>query len=175
MQQTLRIRPEKPADYPAIKRINDLAFGQQNEGVLIEKLRLEPAYIRDFSLVALLQGKPVGHILFFPVNIENGAHGTPSLSLAPMAVDPEYQNQGIGSRLVKYGLQRALKAGFSSVVVLGHPNFYPRFGFVPASRWGITSPWEVPDDAFMAMELSGGSLDGVSGKVFFSSVFNDAI
>ncbi|MCK4750237.1 MAG: N-acetyltransferase [Bacteroidales bacterium] len=175
MQQPLRIRPEKPADYPEIKRINDLAFGQQNEGVLIEKLRLEPAYIRDLSLVALLRGKPVGHILFFPVNIENGKQGTPSLSLAPMAVDPEFQNQGIGSRLVEYGLQRAGDAGFSSVVVLGHPRFYPRFGFVPASRWGITSPWEVPDDVFMAMALTDGSLDGVSGKVVFSNVFNEAI
>jgi len=175
MKQPIRIRPEKPADYPEIKRINDVAFGQQTEGILIEKLRLEPAYIRDLSLIALLNGKPVGHILFFPVNIENGEQSTPSLSLAPMAVDPAYQNQGIGSQLVEYGIRQARDAGVSSLVVLGHPGFYPRFGFMPASRWGITSPWELPEDVFMAMELSDDALKGVSGKVIFSSVFNEAI
>ncbi|MCK4746941.1 MAG: N-acetyltransferase, partial [Bacteroidales bacterium] len=128
----LRIRPEKPVDYPAIKTINELAFGQTQEGILIEKLRLEPAYIRDLSLIALLGGKPVGHILFFPVNIVNGNNQIPSLSLAPMAVDPGYQNKGIGSRLVEEGLEKAKASGFTSVVVLGHRTFYPRFGFVPA-------------------------------------------
>jgi predicted N-acetyltransferase YhbS len=171
----LRIRPEKPVDYPAIKAINELAFGQAQEGILIEKLRLEPAYIRDLSLIALLAGKPVGHILFFPVNIINGNTQTPSLSLAPMAVDPEYQNRGIGSRLVEEGLEKAKASGFTSVVVLGHRTFYPRFGFVPASTWSITSPWDIPDDAFMAKELIPGALEGVSGRVEFSNVFNDAI
>jgi len=175
VSNNLRIRPERPVDYPAIKIINDHAFGQTKEGLLIEKLRLEPAYIRDLSLVALINGKPAGHILFFPVNIVNGEKRIPSLSLAPMAVDPEFQNMGIGSKLVREGLLKAKASGFTSVVVLGHPTFYPRFGFFPASRWNISSPWDLPDDVFLAMELVKGALEGVSGRVVFSSVFNDAI
>ncbi len=171
----LIIRPEKPDDYEAIKKINDLAFGQIPEGVLIEKLRLEPAYIRDLSLIALMNGKPVGHILFFPVNIVNGQQHVPSLSLAPMAVTPEFQKKGIGSKLVQEGLEMAKASGFTSVIVLGHRTFYPRFGFVPASKWHIISPWDMPDDLFMAMELTEGALKGVSGTVDYSSVFNDAI
>ena len=88
------------------------------------------------------------------MNIVNGENLTPSLSLAPMAVDPEYQNRGIGSRLVEEGLEKARESGFTSVVVLGHPTFYPRFGFVNASNWSITSPWDLPDDVFMSMELT---------------------
>jgi predicted N-acetyltransferase YhbS len=175
VSNNLRIRPEKPVDYPAIKKINDRAFGQTKEGLLIEKLRLEPAYIRDLSLVALLNRKPAGHILFFPVNIVNGEKRVPSLSLAPMAVDPAFQNMGIGSRLVEEGLVKAKAAGFATVVVLGHPTFYPRFGFTPASRWNISSPWDLPDDVFLAMELVEGALEGVSGRVVFSHVFNDAL
>jgi putative acetyltransferase len=101
----LCIRPEILVDYPAIKRINDLAFGQPQEGILIEKLRLETEYIRDLSLVALWNGTPVGHILFFPVYIVKGDQQTQTLSLAPMAVEPEFQNSGIGSRLVNEGLE----------------------------------------------------------------------
>lgn len=175
MPGSVHIRPERPGDYGAIRRINDLAFGRDVEGTLVEKLRLEPAFIRDLSLVAFTNGNSIGHILFFPVNIVDGDRQIPSLSLAPMAVDPDFQQKGVGSQLVRYGLNQSKEAGFHSVIVLGHPRFYPRFGFLPASRWNITAPWEVPDEAFLALELVPGALEGVSGCVAYSHVFNDAV
>jgi predicted N-acetyltransferase YhbS len=175
MRTHIRIRPERPGDAHRIKEINDNAFGQSKEGILVEKLRREPGYTRDLSLVALLEGKVVGHILFFPVNIINGENSAPSLSLAPMAVHPDYQHRGIGSHLVESGLEKAAEAGFQSVVVVGPPGFYSRFGFSPASSWNISAPLEIPGEEFMARELSPGALQEVSGEVSFSNVFNDAI
>jgi putative acetyltransferase len=173
--ESLIIRPERPSDYEVIKDVNNKAFGQVKEGNLIEKLRLEPAYIRDLSLVALVRGKVVGHILFFPVNIVKEENSTPTLSLAPMSVLPDYQRKGIGSSLISQGLEIARQSGFISVVAVGHPGLYPRFGFRQAAQWGISSPWELPDGVFMALELKERALEGVSGKVEFSSVFNEVI
>lgn len=169
------IRPEIFEDYPHIRRVNDLAFGQQNESLLIERLRERPEYINELSLVADRDGIIVGHILFFPVMIENNKSQFKSLSLAPMSVIPGLQKKGIGSELVTSGLERARKLGYKSVIVLGHEKYYPRFGFVPASKWSIVSPWNVPDEAFMAIELEVGGLNGVSGTVRFPEEFDEAI
>lgn len=150
-----------------------MAFEQTNEGVLVEKLRLNPSFIKELSLVAELEGKVIGHILFFTIWIYNGNTKNQSLSLAPMSVLPEFQNQGVGGKLVSAGLKTAKKLGFKSVIVLGHPAYYPRFGFSLASKWDIKAPFDVPDEAFMAIELVEGKLDGISGIVEYPKEFEE--
>ena len=169
------IRSEEKNDYEAIKKINDLAFNQINEGVMIEKLRDNPEFIAELSLVAVVNDKVVGHILFFPVKIKNDFECKRSLSLAPMAVHPNFQNKGIGSKLVNEGLKKANECGFNSVIVVGHPNYYPRFGFKPASNWSIRLPMEIPDEAFMAIELKPDGLKNCSGIVEYPKEYEEAM
>ncbi len=171
----LKIRPEIQEDLAKITEVNDLAFGQKNEGILIERLRKTDRFISELSLVAELEGRIVGHILFCPVTIRSADSEFSSLSLGPMAVIPELQRQGIGSRLVTEGLEAAARLGYRSVIVLGHPEYYPRFGFKPASRWNIKAPFDAPDEAFMALELVNGELIGKSGVVEYPGEFTDAV
>jgi len=152
-KKTIQIRAERRSDYDNITRINDLAFGREDEGRLISTLRTLDQYDPQLSLVALWKGSIVGHILFYPISIENGDVFHDTISLAPMAVMPDYQGRGIGMELIMHGLSLLKKMDFGSVVVLGDPEYYPRFGFQRASRWGIKAPFEYPDEAFMALEL----------------------
>ncbi|NTW23626.1 MAG: N-acetyltransferase [Lentimicrobium sp.] len=170
----LILRPELGNDYGDITALNNIAFGQSMEGRLVEALRRNPHFIKGLSLVAVIDGKLVGHILFFPILIKGEGKVFRSLALAPMSVLPEYQGKGIGSALVNLGLEEARADGFDSVIVLGHRDFYPRFGFVPASRFGISPPYEVPDEVFFAMELYPGSLQGVIGMVEYPPEFAEA-
>jgi predicted N-acetyltransferase YhbS len=160
-------------DYVSISEVNDLAFSQKNEGRLILALRKTQEFIPELSLVAEVGGKVVGHILFYPIKIKNNDASYDSLCLAPMAVLSEYQRQRIGSQLVKEGLKRARDLGFKSVIVLGHAAYYPRFGFEPASRWGIRPPFEVPDEVFMALELVKDGLKDIHGTVEYPPEFNE--
>lgn len=170
----LKIRPETPSDYPAIAEVNDLAFGQPNEGKLIENLRKNQKFVPELSLVAEVNGKIVGHILFFPIKIKSaGGKGKDTISLAPLAVLPDFQNQGIGGELIKEGLKACQKNGYDSVVVLGHPEYYPKFGFEPTGKWGIRDPFGAPAEAFMALELKRGSLEDISGIAEYPEEFND--
>ncbi|MCB0586775.1 MAG: N-acetyltransferase [Phaeodactylibacter sp.] len=169
----INIRAEAPQDYTAIREANDKAFEQQNEGRLIEALRALPEFIPELSLVAEHHGKIIGHILFSPVEIRGKQTVHQALALAPMAVLPEYQGRGIGTQLVEEGLRQARQMGFGAVIVLGHEWFYPRFGFRPASRWNIRSPFPVPDAAFLALELRQGALQGVKGMVKYLRPFEE--
>jgi putative acetyltransferase len=160
------IRPETPADYLAIKEVNDLAFGQLNEGELVENLRKNPKFATELSLVAEANGKIVGHILFFPIAIKLAAgKEKETISLAPLAVRPEFQKQGIGGELIREGLKACKQSGYDSVIVFGHPEYYPKFGFRPAGTWGIKDTFGAPAEAFMALELKEGALEGASGVV----------
>jgi putative acetyltransferase len=123
------------------------------------------------SLVAESGGVIVGHILFFPIHIRSQAGLHPSLALAPVSVLPEFQNQGIGSRLVKAGLEICRNRGDRSVIVLGHKKYYPRFGFTPAGQWGIRCPFPSLPDSFMALELAPEGLAGVEGLVEYPAEF----
>ena len=143
----LFIRKERPEDIAAIHEVHELAFGRRAEADLVDALRTSGK--ATLSLVALEDGHIVGHILFSPVTIDAADRTFPAVGLAPMAVLPERQRHGIGSQLVKAGLLECRNAGYECVVVLGHPTYYPRFGFVPASRYGLKSEYEVPDEAFM--------------------------
>ena len=167
----ITIRPETAEDYAAIHEVNLLAFGQEVEPRLVEALRRLPDFIPELSLVAIEAGQVVGHILFSPFVIETKDGTVPALTLAPLAVRPEFQNQGIGSQLVRDGLERCRDLGHRIVVVVGHPNYYPRFGFSPARARGLEAPFPVPDEAFMVLELAPGALDGVAGTVRFPPPF----
>lgn len=168
----LAIRQESPADREAVYELNKAAFGQETEAKLVEALRAGPAYIPELSLVATSEGEVVGHILFSRIKIRDGKGGEwDSLALAPMAVLPALQHQGIGSQLVRQGLAAAQQLGHRSVLVLGHEHYYPRFGFEPARKWNIRAPFDVPENLFMATELVKGGLAGVSGIVEYNKAF----
>jgi putative acetyltransferase len=170
------IRTEDKKDYEAVTRINDLAFNQPNEGIMISKLRKNDKFISDLSIVAEIESKVAGHILFFPLNIVSEEKSFEILSLAPMAVLPEYQRQGIGKKLVIEELKKSKELGFKAVVVLGHPEYYPKFGFERASKWNIKPPIEdVPDEASMAVELVEGFLTDKVGVVEFPSEYYDVL
>ncbi len=170
--RAMEIREERPNDIVDIKRINDLAFNQKHEGKLVEDLRKSGDFCRALSLLYILKGESVGHILFYPVHIQGSNTRHDTFSLAPMAVLPEHQRKGIGSALVNEGLKMLKERHIGSVVVLGHPEYYPRFGFRPASQWGIKCAFPCPDEAFMAVELLPGALNGKTGTVVFPEAFN---
>ncbi len=169
----INLRHETINDYKEIKNINDLAFEQADEGLLIEKLRLNPDFINKLSIVAEFNDKIVGHILFFPIKIQNDSKKHESLALAPMSVLPGFQNKGIGGQLITKGLEIAKELGFKSVIVLGHKDYYPKFGFLPASRWRIKAPFDVPDEVFMAIALVSDGLKNVSGIVEYPKEFEE--
>jgi putative acetyltransferase len=164
------IRVEKPEDQIGIRRINTEAFDTNTEANLIDALRKRG--IPLISLVAEENGELVGHILFSPVTLEGDNSSISIAGLAPMAVAPAFQRREIGSMLVKEGLRHCKKAGYAAVVVLGHPDYYPRFGFVPSVNYGIKSELDVPAEVFMAKELREGALTGCTGIVKYHDVFN---
>ncbi len=167
----MTIRSEKPEDIPAIRVVNERAFGGAAEADLVDALRRNGK--ATISLVAEDGGCVVGHILFSPVAIETSERELVGVGLAPMSVIPERQNQRIGSLLVEGGLRRCREEGHRFVVVLGHPGYYPRFGFVPASRFGIKSEYDVADEVFMVMELREGALSGCAGVVKYQPEFDE--
>jgi putative acetyltransferase len=164
------IRREKPQDKAAIRHINEQAFGGTGEANAIDALRDRGQL--TLSLVAVQDEVVIGHLLFTPATIETADHTWPALGLAPLSVLPAYQRQGIGTALMKAGLAECVRLGYERVIVLGHAEYYPRFGFVRASQYGIRPEWEVPDEAFMVLELQRGALDGVSGVAKYQPEWN---
>jgi len=177
MNQTVTIRKENPLDHSFVIELTEKAFetleiSDHNEGKLVHKLRKALTFIEELSLVAELNGQVVGHILFTPIVIDNGGQQFPSLVLAPVSVLPEFQKMGVGGQLIRAGHQKAKELGFQSVILLGHPGYYPRFGYRSASTWGIKTHFDLPsDDVFMAVELTENALSGVSGMVIFPPEF----
>ena len=167
----MTIRPEKPEDIPAIRIVIEKAFGRPAEAELVDALRQNGK--AAISLVAEDDGSIVGHIFFSRVAIQSKGTGLTGIGLAPLAVIPERQHQRIGSMLVEHGLRRCREEGHPFAVVLGHPDYYPRFGFVPASRFGIKSEYDVADEVFMVMELREGALCGCAGVVKYQPEFNE--
>ncbi|MBE9557019.1 MAG: N-acetyltransferase [Proteobacteria bacterium] len=161
------IRHETPADILAIRAVNKAAFGTGAEAALVDALRENGKF--TLSLVACLEGEVVGHILFTDIEMEPGGAEARILGLAPMAVLPAWQGKGIGSALVRRGLEDCQELGYRGVVVLGHPAFYPRFGFTPASRHGISCVYEVPDEVFMAVALGDAELP--KGRALYQPEF----
>ena len=168
-------RPEEQIDYDAIYEVNLLAFGGESEARLVEELRGSTDFVKKLSLVAVRYTKVVGHLLFSPIAIKARTVAFSALALAPMAVHPEFQRQGIGSELLREGLDCCRILGHRVVVVVGHPNYYPRFGFISAKARGLEVPFAVPDKAFMALELTAGALDGISGMVTYPPAFEEVV
>jgi putative acetyltransferase len=165
----ITIREEAPADAAAVRRVIEGAFGQPAEADLVERLR--PACTDSLSLVAEDDGI-VGHILFTPVVVDGAAGRIVGMGLAPLAVLPARQQQGVGAQLVTRGLRMLRERGCPFVVVVGHPAYYPRFGFEPASRHGLASQWNgIPDAAFMVSILDARAMAGVSGVAKYSDEF----
>jgi putative acetyltransferase len=163
------IREETPGDFGAVRRVNELAFGRPQEAALVEALRVSAApYV---SLVAEDGGRIVGHIFFSPVTIESDAAAHEAFALGPMAVLPESQGRGVGSRLVLEGLEECRRRGHEVVFVLGHPEYYPRFGFEPTKARGITCEFAVPEEVFMLKELREGALAARGGVVKYHPEF----
>lgn len=161
------VRTETPCDVETIRFVNNAAFGSSVEGILIDALR-DGGFVR-LSLIAEVERQIVGHILFSELCIETGAATILALALAPMSVLPEFQCRGIGSQLVRDGLATCRDQGHAIVLVVGHPDFYPRFGFSAELARALESPYAGP--AFMAAELTPGALAGVSGRVIYAPPF----
>jgi putative acetyltransferase len=166
-------RAERAGDAEGVRRVNELAFGGAAEADLVDALRADAR--PHVSLVAAEEGEGgriVGHIFFSPVTVEPQAPGLLLMGLGPMAVLPRAQKGGVGSRLVGEGLEECRRLGCAAVVVLGHPTYYPRFGFAPASRLGLRCVYGVPDEVFMAMELEPGALEGRRGLIKYHPAFD---
>jgi putative acetyltransferase len=172
------LRVEQPRDVMGIRRVNELAFARPEEADVVDRLR--QTSIPFVSLVAEDGGAIVGHVLFTPAVVDDGerhvGQRVAGMGLAPLAVTPERQRQGIGTLLVQRGLELLRADGCPFVVVLGHPNYYPRFGFDRASTHGLTCQWPgVPDEAFMVLVFDPGALRGASGVARYRDEFDAAV
>ena len=166
----MNIREEQPSDIEKTWEVNSEAFETEAEANLVNALRSSGCtYI---SLVAETETNIVGHILFTPVELSGDYNKIKIMGLAPMAVFSQYQNKGIGSKLVEAGLELCKSRGYDAVVVLGHPNYYPKFGFEPSVKYNIKSEYDVPDDVFMVLELVPGSLKTHAGVIKYHEAFN---
>jgi putative acetyltransferase len=161
----IEIRNEQPADVDAIREVNRSAFGQEQEERIVDALRARGAVL--VSLVAVVHDKVVGHILFSPATIGPVV----GAALGPMAVAPAHQRQGIGSQLVARGLEYVEAQGCPFVVVVGHPEFYPRFGFASAEALGLTCDWDLPTGVFMVKVLRAAAAGQVHGHVAYPAEF----
>ena len=164
------IRKEDPNDYAAVHTVNAAAFETQAEANLVDILRKDAQPI--VSLVAEEEGVIVGHILFSPVLL-SGFPDLKIMGLGPMAVAPKFQRKGIGSALTETGLELCKQLGHGAIIVLGHPGYYPRFGFRPSVLYDITCEYDVPEDVFMVVELQSGYLEGSSGVIKYHPAFKN--
>lgn len=170
------IRQEKVSDYPFVYNLVKEAFrtmvhADGDEQDLVERLRKSDSFIPELSLVAEFDGRIVGHILFTKIWIRNVNAKSASLSLAPVSVHPDFQRKGIGGKLIIEGHEKARDLGYKSVVLLGHEDYYPRFGYELCKKYGIQLPFEARNENCMAIELVQGGLNGVSGEVEYAREF----
>jgi len=170
----ITVRTEQPDDIAAVRAINEAAFGEPTEATIVDSLRDRcPDAV---SLVAVEDDRVLGHIFFSPVTVSGGHEASRGMGLAPMAVLPERQRQGIGSMLVQAGVDAMREQNCPFIIVLGHPEYYPRFGFTPASNQGLSCQWDgIPDEAFMVLILDEPAMVDVSGTARYRDEFDQAM
>jgi len=168
------IRREAPEDIPAIFEVNYQAFAHYDEARLVDALRDARIFNPELSLVAVHGDRIIGHIMFPPITIESSRSVTPAIALSPLVVHPDYQCLGVGAALIEEGLKVCRNLGHRIVIVIGHPGYYPRYGFRSARAHGIVAPFTVADDVFMVLALDPCALDGIEGTVKYPEAF-DAI
>lgn len=169
------IRETKDADLKDVLFIEREAFKSNKEADLTKEMLADPTAKPLLSLIAIIEDQPVGHILFTKVHISNNPNKVSISLLAPLAIIPNYQKQGIGGKLIEKGLEILLKSGVDLVFVLGHPQYYPNHGFTPASKFGIKAPYPIPEevaDAWMVQALNPKVIDTVSGKIICCDALN---
>lgn len=164
----MNVRRETEVDLPAVYALNVSAFDTNAEAELVEALRGKVS--NHISLVAETAGRIVGHIMFTPVDLL-GCSSALIMGLAPMAVKKEFRNQGVGSALIKLGIEACAESKAGALVVLGHPNYYPKFGFETASKFDLSCEYDVPEDVFMALEIIPGYLAKKSGVIKYHEIF----
>jgi putative acetyltransferase len=169
----ISVREERPKDIAKIRLVNIEAFGRPQEANLIEMLRTNGGIL--LSLLATNEDQIVGHILYSAVTVGSGERKIIGAGLGPMAVLPEYQRRGIGTKLIEFGTTRLKQSGCPFIVVLGHADYYPRFGFRPASDYGLKCEWSVPDNAFMALALNESKIRDLSGLAKYRAEFSSVV
>ena len=167
----LLIRSETAVDAANVFAVEAAAFGRPAEAELVEKL--QQAGVDTISLVALLDDALVGHVLFSPVTVKSDKGEFTAVALGPVAVSPDHQKEGIGSALCHKGIEACREAGYELAVVLGHPSYYPRFGFTSSAPYGLRCPFDVPAEVFMVLELIPGAMQNKQGTVFYHPLFAD--
>lgn len=165
----IHVREERPEDVVSIREVNRRAFGQDQEGNIVDALRSNGAVL--LSLVAMQDDQVVGHVLYSPISVGSAT----GAALGPMAVVPEFQRQGVGGTLIETGNRIIKDRGYPFIIVLGHAEYYPRFGFVPARSRGIQCEWDVPDDVFMLLVLDEEKMRGVSGISKYRQEFSTIV
>ncbi len=168
----MRIRDERASDRTAVQALVTAAFGSPDEAALVELLRAHAQPL--VSLVAEDEDLVVGHIVFSPVRL-SGHPEVRLMGLGPMAVSPDRQRRGVGSALVRHGLERCAGLGVGAVVLLGHPEYYARFGFLSASSFGIGYERDAPEEAFMLLEIAAGYLADKSGTIEYHRAFRECL
>ncbi|GAA0085784.1 N-acetyltransferase [Clostridium sp. CTA-7] len=172
------IRQEIEKDYVEVEKVIEKSFKtaeftDNDEHNLVKRLRHSDEFIKELSLLAEVNNKIIGHILLTKAFIKCEEKKVETLALAPLAVLPEFQKSGVGKKLINEAIEKSKKLGYKSIVVLGHKNYYPKFGFKKASDYGIKAPFEVPDEVYMVLELTPKVLNGVTGVVEYSKAFFD--
>ena len=174
----MEIRPEKTEesglfeDMSAIRRVVGNAFGREDEAQLVDRLRQAPEFIPELSLLAELEGRIVGHILLSKVWLRDSqGYLLDVLAVAPVSVESSMQRKGVGGKLLLEALRRARGLGYRGAILLGHPEYYPRFGFERASKYNISLPLEHSDEAFMAMPFYEKAFPSDGGQVIYSASF----
>ena len=172
------IRQENKNDHKEVFKViksafKDAEFTDNTEQFLVDRLRKSDAFIPELSMIAEINGKIVGHILLTKLKIKNKSNVFDSLALAPVSVLPEYQGKGIGGKLIVGSHKKAKELGHKSIVLLGHENYYPRFGYEQADKYGIELPFKVPKENCMVIELIENGLKGVNGMVEYPKEFNE--
>lgn len=174
--ENIVIREEQPQDYSAVENLTEKAFAdleisEHQEHLLVARLRNSDSFIPELSLVAEIGGNIVGHILYSRAKFIAGEKEHITLALAPLSVHPDYQKNGIGSQLVLNSFKRAKKLGYASIVIIGHPDYYPRLGCKLAADYNLLTPFDVPRECFMIYELQDGALSKLCGTLQYAPEF----